>query len=147
MITVREAAGLDCERLLAMMEDFNALERIPFDRDVMGRGLHRLLEEPSLGQAIVVELDGERVGYAIVTYGFDLEFGGRDAFLTEIYLVPEARGRGVGRTALGLVEERARAAGVRALHLMVYPENRPALALYERAGFQRSPRAFYTKLF
>jgi hypothetical protein len=34
---------------------------------------------------------------------------------------------------------------VRALHLMVRPENTPALMLYQRAGYLKPPRWFLSK--
>jgi len=47
------------------------------------------------------------------------------------------RRRGVGRALLDAAVEWARDAGVRKLELHVFPYNEPALALYERFGFQR----------
>jgi ribosomal protein S18 acetylase RimI-like enzyme len=84
-------------------------------------------------------------GYLALTWGFDLEWNGRDAFLTELYLLPAARGRGLGRRVLPLIEELARAQGARALHLMVRPENLAALQLYRGAGYSSPPRTFLTK--
>ena len=43
-----------------------------------------------------------------------------------------------------MLEIELRPLGVRALHLQVRPEN-PALRLYERAGFSRSPRLILTR--
>jgi len=71
--------------------------------------------------------------------------GGRDAFLTDLYLEPELRGRGVGRYVMAAIEEVARAAGAAALHLMVRPENEPAVRLYGRAGFRSPPRTLLSK--
>ena len=47
------------------------------------------------------------------------------------------RRRGVGSALLGQAAAWARAAGVRKLELHVFPHNEPAIALYERFGFQR----------
>ena len=91
-----------------------------------------------------LERDGAAIGYAIVTYGFDLEFGGRDAFLTELWIDREARGGGAGSAALALLDPELRARGVNALHLQVRPDN-PALRLYQRAGFIASPRITMTR--
>jgi ribosomal protein S18 acetylase RimI-like enzyme len=131
--------------LLALMEDFNRVERIAFSRERTGPALARLLGDPNLGAVVVAERDGALAGYAVVTYGFDLEWAGRDAFLTEIYVVPEARRGGLGLALLGEAERVARASGAAAIHLGVLPENRPAQALYQRAGFQSMERVFLTK--
>jgi ribosomal protein S18 acetylase RimI-like enzyme len=142
---LRLATEQDVSVLLEMMEDFNRSELISWEPSATEVALRKLLREPALGQAVVLEDGGRVQGYAVLTYGYDLEFAGRDAYLTELYLRPEARGRGLGKWLLAGVEERAREAGVQALHLMVRPENRTALTLYQRAGFEVPPRVFLTK--
>jgi ribosomal protein S18 acetylase RimI-like enzyme len=87
---------------------------------------------------------GVAIGYAIVTFGYDLEFGGRDAYLTELWIDPAERGRGAGSAVLALLDGELRAQGVRAVHLGVRPES-PAVRLYARAGFEASPRLFMTR--
>jgi RimJ/RimL family protein N-acetyltransferase len=47
------------------------------------------------------------------------------------------RRRGIGRALLEAAVAWARDAGVRKLELHVFPHNEPALALYERFGFER----------
>lgn len=71
---------------------------------------------------------------------------GRDAFLTELYLVPGARGRGLGSAALELAEVFARAHGARALHLMYRTENVVAGRLYLAHGYTSPPRVFLSKV-
>jgi ribosomal protein S18 acetylase RimI-like enzyme len=131
--------------LLAMMEDFNRVEGIAFSPQRTGPALVRLLGDPNLGAVVVAEREGALSGYAVVTYGFDLEWAGRDAFLTEIYVLPAARRAGVGAALLQEVQRVARANGAAAIHLGVLTDNRPAHALYRRAGFQPMARVFLTK--
>ena len=73
-----------------------------------------------------------------------MEFGGRDAFIDEFFLVPGARGRGLGANVLDQVISEAAAGGTVALHLEVAGHNVTALRLYERRGF--SPRVGYEML-
>jgi RimJ/RimL family protein N-acetyltransferase len=47
------------------------------------------------------------------------------------------RRQGIGRALIDKAFEWARASGVRKLELHVFPHNTPALALYERLGFER----------
>ena len=51
-------------------------------------------------------------------------------------LLPEARGRGGGRALLEAMIEHAHATGSHKLELEVWPDNAPAIALYESAGFE-----------
>jgi diamine N-acetyltransferase len=80
------------------------------------------------------------VGYTVGTFGYDLEFAGPDAFLTELYVAAASRGRGLGARLLDAVTAALRAGGARAVTLLVLPGNTAARRLYARAGFQRLPR-------
>ncbi|HTE50482.1 MAG TPA: GNAT family N-acetyltransferase [Kofleriaceae bacterium] len=144
--TVRVAGSRDLDALLLLVEQFQECERIPFDAEAARQHLAHLLEDPRLGQVLLAEQSDAAIGYAILTYGYDLEFGGMDAYLTDLFLVEIERDRGVGTWLLGKVEESARTAGVQALHLMVAPANQRAHHVYYRAGFRASPRLFLTKL-
>jgi GNAT superfamily N-acetyltransferase len=144
--TVRGASVRDLEVLLPLVERFQAFERIPFDAGSARRSLSQLLDDARLGQVLLAEEEAAPIGYAILTYGYDLEFAGMDAYLTDLFLVESARGRGLGQWLLGEAERAARAAHVQALHLLVAPHNQRAHHIYHRAGFQTSPRLFLTKL-
>ena len=129
------AKSENAEGLLDMMADLNAIEAIPFSRQKFGRVLKQLLADSSLGLVPLFLVKREIVGYAVVTYNFDLEWGGRDAFITEFYIKPGHRGRGYGALAMVLLEKLARRNKVKALHLGVRRENVAASRLYEKAGF------------
>lgn len=62
--------------------------------------------------------------------------GCRDAYLYQIQIRQECRGRGLGSAALLALSAELAAAGVRALGLHVFAENTGARRLYERLGFQ-----------
>lgn len=146
MFAARPAREADLPSILTMMADFNAIESIAFDRASFAPRLRELVDSPALGGVLVFTVDGAAAGYAIVTWGWDLEFGGRDAFLTEIYVAAEWRRQGVGRQGLAAAQAFARAGGAHALHLLVRHDNAPARALYDAEGFAAQPRAIMTKL-
>lgn len=144
MIRLRAATLDDVPAVLPRTRALNDHEGITVSDADLDAALRGLLGNPSLGGAWLIEDATRAVGYAIVTFGYDLEFAGRDAWLTEIWIDEDARGRGAARAALSLLEIELAAHQVRALHLQVRPEN-PALRLYERAGFTRSPRLIMTR--
>lgn len=143
--TITPATPSDVPALLEMMREFYALEEITFTPETVEPALRRLLSAAELGHVGLVREHEAPVGYFIVTWGFDLEWNGRDAILTDLYLREGARGRGLGRAVMEAIETVARAAGASALHLMVRHGNDPALRLYERAGFTTPERRFMTK--
>ncbi len=141
----RVAVPADMEAVLGMMAAFNAGEGISFSESVFKPRLAELLRSPELGAALVFELETV-VGYAVVTWGFDLEYGGRDSYLTELWIQPSRRGMGYGKAALNYVEAFARKNGAGALHLAVRHDNRTAAGLYERAGYTDWPRRVMSRL-
>jgi ribosomal protein S18 acetylase RimI-like enzyme len=129
-----------------MMEAFNLSEGIGWDQGAVAPAAVTLTNDPSLGALAFIENEATPVGYCLYTWGYDLEWHGRDAFLMEIYVAPPWRGRGVAARAMALIEDLVRAGGAAALHLMVRPENTPAVRLYASAGYVSPPRTFLTKV-
>ena len=143
-VHLRAATIADLDTVLPRTRALNDHESIEIADAALEAALRPLLAGPSLGGVWVIEDAGAAVGYAIVTYGYDLEFAGRDAYLTELWIDPSARGRGAGPAALAALDPELRTRGVHALHLQVRPEN-DAVRLYQRAGFTRSPRLLMTR--
>jgi ribosomal protein S18 acetylase RimI-like enzyme len=144
-VTLRKATAADLDQLLEMMAPFNAEEGVVWSAANARPVVARLIEDSSLGAIGIIENEGDLAGYGVLTWGFDLEWGGRDAFLTELYLIPSARGQRIGTLALSLLEEVAQAQGASALHLMVRPENGRAVSLYAAAGYKSPPRTLLSK--
>jgi ribosomal protein S18 acetylase RimI-like enzyme len=145
---VVESARLhDQDAIVPLMIEFNRAEGIAWRAELMTAALRRLLCEPELG-LVVVARDGESrvlAGYAVATFGYDLEFAGRDAFVTELFVSEPLRRQGLGRALLASLMDALRARTVMAVHLMVRPDNAPARALYENLGFALSPRVMLTR--
>lgn len=164
-LSLRLAEQADLPALVPMMVAFNQHERIPWDPVAEEAPLRHLLRSPELGRVLLLfgsgvgsglgselaagqkvnPVDVSPIGYAVITYGFDLEFSGRDAFLTELYLEPGAQGQGLGQQALKLLMSDAKSQGVHALHLLVRTDNQHALSLYRTSGFSAELRMFLTK--
>lgn len=144
VIAIRVATMLDLDALLPRTRALNDHEGITVPTATLAAALARLIDEPVLGAAWMIERDGAPIGYALCTYGFDLEYGGRDAWLTELWIDDGARGGRAGATVLDLLSAELKNLGIGALHLQVRPEN-PALRLYQRAGFTASPRIVMTR--
>jgi ribosomal protein S18 acetylase RimI-like enzyme len=143
---IRRAAPGDADAILPMATELYALEDLRFEPARARVALGKLLGDPSLGFAMVADDPGGGLaGYAICTFGFDLEFAGRDAFVTEVLVAEAWRGRGLGAAMLEAVEREAAGNDVHALHLLVRPDNPKALAVYHARGFVTNERLFLSK--
>ncbi len=144
MIALRSATPTDFEAVFPRTRALNDHENIEISDERLEAGLRALLGNPGFGGVWLVMRDAETIGYAIVTYGFDLEFGGREGWLTELWIDADQRTQGAGAAVLeALVPELAQR-DVKAVHLQVRANN-PAMRLYERSGFVASPRTVMTR--
>lgn len=66
-------------------------------------------------------------------------FGDDVAEIKRMYVVPEARGRGVSKALLSELEAAARARGWTTLRLETGPRQPEAVGLYEQAGYRAIP--------
>jgi len=135
----------DVEALLALHRDFFAEDHYPYHEEETRANLALLLRDPSLGRVLVIEDDGATAGYLVLTFGFSLEFSGRNGLVDELYVAPGYRGCGHGTRALAAAEELCRELGIRALHLVVERYKEAAQALYRRVGFVAYERNVMTK--
>ncbi len=131
----RLANEADTDLLLGMMREYYAYDGHAYDEPRARTALLNFLREPSFGRAWLICDQDTAVGYIVLTFGYSLEYLGRDAFIDEFFVRPSHRGRGWGRAALNFVEDAARAAGVRAVHLEVVRANTTAKEVYLHSGY------------
>ena len=139
----------DVADVLPLMRAFNDGEGIRWREEPMRGALERVIGDRSVGLVLVArESDaGALIGYGVATFGFDIEFAGRDAFLTELFVAAPHRGRGVGSALLDRFLGMLREARAGAVHLVVRPSNHGAQRRYEAYGFRVVPRVLMTRTF
>lgn len=144
-VVFRLAERADVGAVHRLRQEFYEEDGSAWADDQALAALEMLVSRPEHGR-VWLALDTETaVGYAVLTFGYSLEFHGRDAFVDELYLRPTHRGRGLGAEALALLETACREQGVRALHLEVDGTNTPAQVLYRSRGFIEHGRRLMTK--
>ncbi|HLL16459.1 MAG TPA: GNAT family N-acetyltransferase [Pyrinomonadaceae bacterium] len=139
------ARASDADELVELMREFYAFEHLAFDEGAARGALRQILGDGRFGVIHLIRMGAEAAGYLVVTFGFSLEFRGRDAFVDELYLRENFRGRGIGRASIEFAAELCRGEGIAALHLEVERANTRAQALYRRAGFRDHDRYLLTK--
>jgi diamine N-acetyltransferase len=132
---------------IAMMQ---ALERAdpgttPFDEQRRRAIFDQFVRDSPYGRAWLIVEGESPVGYVVLTVSFSFEYRGCDAYIDELYIAEEHRGRGIGHMAMAFVETVARELGVNAMHLEVSRDNEAALELYRRIGYVDHGRYLMTK--
>jgi ribosomal protein S18 acetylase RimI-like enzyme len=139
------ATSRDIDAILLLMQEYYTYDKITFHARGSHDALQQLLRDDSVGRVWLIKADQDTVGYLVVTFWYSLEFHGRAAFIDEIYIREEYRGRGMGHKALEHVGEFCASRGIKALRLEVNHSNRRARELYRRTGFAEHDRSIMTK--
>jgi GNAT superfamily N-acetyltransferase len=142
-LSVRTAAGSDIPQLLALIRRYWEFEGIAgFEALRIELLLKHLIGVPHSGAVLVAKIAGQLVGYLVAVTMPSLEHRGLMAEIDELFVVPEARARGVGRQLLASLEQALAARGCVRLQLQLGVANRGARAFYRRLGY--APREGYT---
>lgn len=134
-VTLAPATRDDADLCVRFMRGLYEHDEAPPVETQWAAALVGLLEDEHLGRGWMIHLDGQPVGYVVITFGYSLEFYGRDAFVDELTIDAPFRGKGIGRAVMEQIETHLRPTGIRALHLEVEEGNEAARHLYESQGF------------
>lgn len=99
-------------------------------------GLGRSVEAGDV-EVLAARLDGQTAGALVLAFRPNLSLGGPFASIEDLYVLPEARGRGVGTTLLQAADDRCRARGVHYLEAQI--EETGAGAFYAAFGYEPEP--------
>lgn len=148
-LVIRAATAADEPYLLPLMRALAEQEPNPnpgaFREAAVSEAFRFLLDHPDRGLVWVLVADEKLVGYIVLTLGFSFEFFGTDAFIDELYVLPQYRRRGFALAAVKYLEAEANKLGVNAVHLEVDAGNDSAFELYRRIGFEDHNRLLMTK--
>lgn len=130
----RRATPEDAAELARLLHDFNLEYDYPTPGvEALATRCRRLLAAGQIQALIAAE---ERaVGISLFHLRPSVWTGALDAYLEELYVVPELRGRGIGRRLLEATMDAAREAGAAHIELNTGESDAEARALYESSGF------------
>ena len=132
---VRAATRADLEALVAgNLALADESEHVRLDADTLRAGILALLESRAPGRYWVAELDGRTAGQLLVTFEWSDWRNRMVWWIQSVYVVRDARGRGVLRALYDVARREAVAAGAGGLRLYVDATNARAIAVYTALG-------------
>lgn len=136
-MTIRPLTHADFDCVLSMMVTFYASDALLVhpEEAVLRKTLTDALAGTPYLEAFGFEADGHLAGYGMVATSYSTEAGGLCAWIEDIYIEPEHRGKGYGSRFLDFVWDRYRNRVAR-IRLEAEPENERAMAVYRKAGFE-----------
>jgi ribosomal protein S18 acetylase RimI-like enzyme len=146
-IDFKIAENIDVAILLILIQELYEIDGcILFNAVTARNALIQLLNNQSMGQIWLINYQNQAIGYVVLTFGYSLEYGGRDGWIDELYIQANYQGQGIGKQTINFLEEVCTSLNVQALHLEVEQKNTSAQSFYRRLGFEDHNRYLMTKL-
>jgi GNAT superfamily N-acetyltransferase len=135
MTRILPARPQDCETIHALVRALAEYERLAHVATGSAEALRAELfcERPVVEAALAWESD-RAVGFALWYQTFSTFLARRGLWLEDLYVVPQARGRGHGKALLRHCARLAVARGCARLEWSVLDWNRPSIEFYKAAG-------------
>ena len=131
-VTIRPAAPGDAGTVLRFAKELAVFEREPDAVVATEAMMHdALFGDRPAAEALIAEIAGEPVGFALFYHSFSTWTGRRGMWLDDLYVTPEARGSGVGGKLLRRLAQIAEERNCARLEWWVLDWNEPAIKFYD----------------
>ncbi|MDF0673468.1 MAG: GNAT family N-acetyltransferase [Nitrospira sp.] len=141
--SVRRASIHDLDRLAALFDAYRQVYGQPSNLVVARRFLSDRLSRNESVVLMAENRAGSAVGFVQLFPTFSSILAAPMYLLSDLFVIPEARRRGVGTRLLASAAETARTAGAVRLELATAITNRSAQRLYEAMEWQRDEFYLY----
>ena len=133
-LSIRPATEADCELLFALILELAEYEKLADAVVGDAEVLRRTLFEQRTAEALILELEGEPIGYAIFFTTFSSFECRSGLWIEDVYVRPQMRRGGIGRQAMEHIAALALERGHVRLEWTALDWNEPALRFYEGLG-------------
>jgi GNAT superfamily N-acetyltransferase len=133
--TIRPATPSDVPLVLALVRELAVYEHLEHEVVADEVTLAATMFGPDANaEAVIAELDGEPVGFALFFYNVSTFLGRRGLYLEDLFVRPAARGSGIGRALLTHLARLAVERGCGRMNWAVLDWNQPAIRFYQSLG-------------
>jgi len=137
---LRAARPADVPALVGLIRELAEFEHLTHLCVVTPEGLEPQLFGPRpAAEALVAEVSGQVVGFALFFTNFSTFLGLPGLYLEDLYVQPAHRGAGIGRALLERLGTLAVQRGCGRFEWSVLDWNEPAIRFYEKMGAQLLP--------
>jgi GNAT superfamily N-acetyltransferase len=135
MIAIRPAAADDAPLILRFIRALAEYEKLSRTVTVSEDLIREHLFGPyPAAEALIASLDSKPVGFALFFQTFSTFVGRPGIWLEDVFVLPEARGKGVGRAILKHVAAIAVSRNCGRVEWSVLDWNTPAIEFYKKLG-------------
>ncbi len=134
-VGIRNARATDLDALVGLLRILFAIEEdFSFDKQRVRQGL-RLLLAARRATILVAEQDRQVVGMCTGQVVISTAEGGPALLVEDVVVLPDRRGRGIGRALLDALAAWSLDAGADRMQLLADRDNDAALAFYRHCGW------------
>jgi len=139
--TLRSATARDVPLILGFIRGLAAYEKLLDECEATEESLRRTLF-PADGTApaahvVIAEAEGRPAGFALYFFNYSTFLARPGLYLEDLFVLPEFRGRGLGKALLVHLAKIANTRGCGRMEWAVLDWNAPAIAFYEGLGARR----------
>jgi GNAT superfamily N-acetyltransferase len=125
-------------RLLPLMRAYcDFYDVAPDDAALLAMSRALMADPVREGVQFLATNDGEDVGFATVFWSWETSIAGRVGVLNDLFVAPQARGRGVATALIDACRQRCHDHGALRMIWQTAPDNVRAQSLYEGIGAVR----------
>ncbi|VXD23796.1 GNAT family N-acetyltransferase [Planktothrix paucivesiculata] len=137
---VRPATIEDISVLFELIQALAEYEKL--SHEVTGNSetlKQHLFGSPSYAEAILAEIEGKAVGFALFFNNYSTFLTQPGMYLEDLFVLPEYRRQGMGKALITYLAELAVSRGYGRLEWAVLDWNQPAINLYQKIGAKILP--------
>ena len=133
--TIRPAVKADTATILHFIRELAIYEKAEHEAKATEEHIHRtLFNEQPKAHAIICELDGEAIGFAVYFFSYSTWQGQYGIYLEDLYVSSAHRGVGAGKQLLTALAKVAVDNDCGRFEWSVLDWNQPAIDFYESLG-------------
>jgi GNAT superfamily N-acetyltransferase len=134
-VVIRPATEADARLVLNMIKELADYERLTHEVTATEEKVRERLFGPKpCAEVLLAFLDRQPAGFAVYFFNFSTFVSAPVLYLEDIFVLPEFRGRGIGRELFCRLVSVAKEHGCERLDFMVLEWNKEAMEFYEQLG-------------
>ncbi|MBA1243784.1 MULTISPECIES: GNAT family N-acetyltransferase [Pseudomonas] len=132
---IRDATRSDAAVILGYITELAIYENAEHEVQAKLADIERsLFDEPSPAKALICEVDGQPVGFAVYFLSYSTWQGRKGLYLEDLFVSPQHRGIGAGKALLRHLAKIAHDTGCGRMDWSVLDWNQPAIDFYTSIG-------------